>query len=113
MNNVTITGNLVADPKLRQAGERAICEMRVAVDNGERQTTFIDVKTFDGGADACARFLRKGRKVGVCGRLTLEEWEREGQRRRRYVLAGQVEFLDPPPASEAESSGARSDVGIA
>lgn len=104
MNNLTITGNLVYDPKLRQIGEQAVCEMRVAVDNGERPTTYIDVKTFEAGAEACAQYLRKGRKVGVSGRLLLEEWERDGQRQRRYVVAGRVEFLDQPASGAGESS---------
>jgi single-strand DNA-binding protein len=103
MNKVCMTGNLVADPKLRHAGERAICTMRIAVDNGSRPTTFIDVATFDGQAYACAEYMEKGRRVGVEGKLALDEWRDAGGKfHQRYSVIGRVEFLDRPPRAERE-----------
>jgi single-strand DNA-binding protein len=101
MNNVTLTGNLTRDPHLKHVEERAICELRVAVDNGAHPTTYVDVTTFDGQAHACAEFLAKGRKVGVSGRLVLDEWEAaDGSRRSRHFVIGRVEFLDQPRRAE-------------
>jgi single-strand DNA-binding protein len=103
MNTVTMTGRLTGEPKLKHLGERAICELRVAVDNGRHPTTYIDVSTFDGQAYVCAEYLTKGRKVGVNGRLALSEWRgSDGRIRQRYSVIGRVEFLDPPPRGEAE-----------
>jgi single-strand DNA-binding protein len=103
MNAVTMTGRLTKDPKLRHAGDRAICDMRIAVDNGRHPTTYIDVTTFDGQAYTCAEFLAKGRKVGVAGRLALSEWQgNDGQTNWRYSVIGRVEFLDRPPEREPE-----------
>lgn len=106
MNTVTLTGNLTKDPDLRHAGDRAICDLRVAVDNGRHPTTYIDVTTFDGQAYTCAEFLVKGRKVGVAGRLAFREWQgSDGRTNRRYSVIGRVEFLDPRPSLEPESLG--------
>jgi len=107
MNNVTITGRLTGEPKLKHtADERALCEMRVAVDNGNHPTTFIDVKAFDTQAYTCAEYLAKGRKVGVEGRLVMREWrDPDGKLHHRYSVIGRVEFLDPPPEREAEPYG--------
>ena len=103
MNAVTMTGRLTKDPKLRHAGDRAICEMRIAVDNGRHPTTYIDVATFDGQAYTCAEFLTKGRKVGVDGRLALSEWQGDDVKTHgRYGVIGRVEFLDRPPGREPE-----------
>jgi single-strand DNA-binding protein len=103
MNAVTMTGRLTKDPKLRHAGDRAICDMRIAVDNGRHPTTYIDVTTFDGQAYTCAEFLSKGRKVGVAGRLALSEWQGDdGKTNWRYSVIGRVEFLDRPPGHEPE-----------
>lgn len=97
MNALTMTGNLTRDPELIYAGERPICKLRIAVDNGHHPTTYIDVSTFDEHAFACAEFLHKGRKVGVSGRLALDEWRNaEDKRRERYSVIGRVEFLDRP-----------------
>ncbi len=55
------------------------------------------MRTFDAHAEACAAWLRKGRKVGVSGKLALEEWSgTDGRPRQRYSVIGKVEFLDKP-----------------
>jgi single-strand DNA-binding protein len=98
MNNVNLVGHLTPhDPKLVEKGERQICEMRLAVDNGRFATTFIDVRSFGEHAYACAEYLYKGRRVGVSGRLAHDQWRNgEGQKRERYSVIGRVEFLDRP-----------------
>jgi single-strand DNA-binding protein len=99
MNTLTMTGNLTKDPELVERDGRAICKLRLAVDNGRHPTTYIDVSTFDEQAYACAEYLHKGRKVGVSGRLALDEWRTaEDERRCRYSVIGRVEFLDRPRA---------------
>jgi single-strand DNA-binding protein len=109
MNSVTLSGNLTQDPRLVNIDERAICEMRLAVDNGRGRTTFINVRAFDEQAYVCAEFLHKGSKIGVQGRLIYDEWRNaDGQKRSSYSVIGHVEFLDPAPigdGSEARSAG--------
>ncbi len=101
MNSVTLSGNLTQDPKLVDVEGRAICEMRLAVDNGRGRTTYIDVRAFDEQAYVCAEYLHKGSKVGVQGRLVYDEWRNsEGQKRSAYSVIGRVEFLDPAPLSD-------------
>jgi single-strand DNA-binding protein len=98
MNAVTMIGRLTEDPNLKHAEGRAICEMRLAVDNGRHPTTFIDVVVFDGQAYSCAEYLAKGRLIAVGGRLALAEWhDTTGRRRQRYSVIGKVKFLDRPP----------------
>jgi single-strand DNA-binding protein len=105
MNTVTMTGRLTKDPDLRHSGDRPICDMRIAVDNGPYPTTYIDVTTFDGQAYTCAEYLVKGRKVGVDGKLALGEWrDAAGKNHQRYSVIGRVEFLDRPPTGDAEAS---------
>jgi single-strand DNA-binding protein len=104
MNSVTMTGRLTRDPDLKHAGDRAICDLRIAVDNGRHPSTFIDVAVFDGQAYSCAEFLEKGRLVGVEGKLALDEWrDGDGKIRRRYRVIGRVEFLDRPRSLRAPS----------
>jgi single-strand DNA-binding protein len=95
MNTYVATGNLTRDPDLREFDGRSECKLRLAVDNGPYPTTFIDVRTFDRQADTCATYLHKGRRVGVDGRLVLDEWNApDGSPRQRYSVIGRVEFLD-------------------
>jgi len=95
MNTVTMTGNLTRDPEPREYEGRSECKLRLAVDNGPYPPTFIDVRTFDAQADACATYLAKGRRVGVTGKLALDEYTgADGSPRQRYSVIGRVEFLD-------------------
>jgi single-strand DNA-binding protein len=104
MNSVTLSGHLTHDPELVHRGDRAVCEMRLAVDNGDHPTTYADVVTFDEQAYVCAEYMAKGKKIGVEGRLVYREWRgTEDIKRERYSVIGRVEFLDRPPRrSEAE-----------
>lgn len=109
MNNLTLSGRLTADPEFTDRGERPLCRMRIAVNNGRYPTTFIDVSAFDQQAYTCAEYLTKGRKVGVTGRLAYEEWTgKDGRKRQSYNVIGNVEFLDRPPESVSESGLAAS-----
>ena len=116
MNNVQITARLTADPQSRTVGELQICDLRVAIprrkgrDGSDRGAVFIDVTAFGPLAATCGKYLAKGRRVAVNGRLELEEWEAEdgSPRRRHKIVADQVEFLDSAgrsnndPADSAE-----------
>lgn len=112
MNNVELTGRLTKDPELHDRGGKTVCDLRVAVDNGQYDPTYVDVSTFDGQAEACARYLRKGRQVAVSGRLVYREWEAEdGSKRSRHSVVGRVEFLDRKRESEPVGSDAASSNG--
>lgn len=97
MNTYMATGNLTRDPELREFDGRTECKLRLAVDNGPYPTTFIDVRTFDAQAEACATYLSKGRSVDVSGKLALDEYTgTDGKPRQRYSVIGRVEFLGRP-----------------
>lgn len=107
MNSISITGRLTADPVKRATGETEVCDMRVAIprrkanDGSDRGAVFVDVTAFNGLAKTCGRYLAKGRRIAVQGRLELDEWQAEDNtpRRRHKIVADQVEFLDAPATS--------------
>ena len=103
MNVVTLTGNLATDVELRDLGEeRHVASFLLAVDRpGRDQTDFFRVATWNKQAELCSRYLSKGQKAGVEGRLRSSHWEEEGKRRTAVeVVATRVEFLSPPPDGE-------------
>ena len=105
INRVVLVGNLTRDPELRSStAGTSICRLRVACtarwrssETGEwtDKPNFFDVSVFGASAEACARFLEKGRPVAVDGRLDWHEWETvEGERRQAVgVIADTVQFL--------------------
>ena len=100
-NNVSIAGNLVADPELRYTkGGSAISSLRVAVNrrwnkNGEweEETSFFDVTAWAQIAENCAESLTKGMRVVVTGRLEEQRWEdkeTKEPRRKIVIIADEV-----------------------
>ena len=74
VNQVTLVGNLTADPVLKQLDEdRTVCQLRLAVNDVKDQLMFIDVATFGAQADVCVKYLTKGCAVTVTGRLVYRE----------------------------------------
>jgi single-strand DNA-binding protein len=95
LNVVTLVGQLTADPELRQLPDgRSVCDLRLAVnDQKDQPPLYVDVATFGKAADACARYLSKGRQVAVTGRLTYREWEaKDGSKRSKHSVTGRVSF---------------------
>lgn len=100
MNNVNLIGNLTRDPELRYttgANATAVCRFTVAVNDGygeKQRTSFIPIVVFGKQAENCDRYLAKGRRVAITGRIQTGSYEKEG--RTVYttdVIANNVEFL--------------------
>jgi single-strand DNA-binding protein len=110
VNSVTLVGNLTADPVLKQLDEdRKVCQLRLAVNDQRDQPMFIDVATFGAQADACAKYLSKGRAVAVTGRLVYREWDDNGTRRSRHHVVGRIQFGGRPNGDHADSSPENGD----
>ena len=72
MNNIELTGRLVADPAGKELPDSGyVCEMRIAVDGmgrgGRDQAGYVDVHSFGESAKAAAKVLSKGWLVAVAG----------------------------------------------
>lgn len=95
INSLTLAGNLTSDPVLRTLPDgRSVCDMRLAVNDQRGQPPlYIDVATFGASAEACAKYLTKGRSVAVTGRLVYREWQAEdGSKRSKHQVIGRVRF---------------------
>ena len=85
MNTINLIGRTTADPELRYTpGGTPVCAVRLAVnvpprDGKEQPAVFIDVITFGAQAEALAAHVRKGRQLGVTGRLNYRQWEADGR----------------------------------
>ena len=114
-NQAVIVGNLAHDPEISYTNSnKAVANMTVAVNrmpyNGEDAgCDFIPVVAWDKIAENCERFLRKGSKVLVSGRIQIRSYEaKDGS--KRYVteiVAGTVQFLDTRNAGDAQPSQPR------
>ena len=104
INRVNISGNLTRDPELRATtGGTQVLTMGVAVNdrrrnpqtgNWEDYPNFVDCVMFGTRAEALSRYLSKGTKVAIEGKLRYSSWERDGQRRSKLeVVVDDIEFM--------------------
>ena len=108
MNVVTLIGNLATDVDVREVGEeRKVASFLLAVDRGGQDAgaDFIRVAAWNKQAELCGRFLAKGKRVAVDGRLRSRSWE-DGDGKRRSaveVVANRVEFLSQRDGDATEA----------
>ena len=114
INRVLITGNLTRDPELRATGSgMSVLQMGVAVNDRRKNPqsgewedvpNFIDVVMFGARAESVSRFLSKGSKVAVEGKLRWSSWEDKttgAKRSKIEVVVDEIEFL----SSRGEGGG--------
>ncbi len=112
INQVTLTGYLTRDPRLRTlpSGEQ-VADLRLA-GNGRRRDPdtgqwadkplYFDVAVFGTQVRSVTEHMCKGKPIAVQGRLHWREWEdQHGERRQMVsVIADLVQFIGDPPRGD-------------
>jgi single-strand DNA-binding protein len=105
VNVVTLIGNLCTDVDLKElAGDKRVASFLLAIDRNSKDggADFVRVSAWDKQAETCARYLGKGHRVGIDGRLRSRSWEEDGKRRSAVeVVANRVQFLSTPDGGAA------------
>ncbi len=136
-NRVILVGNLTRDIEIKYTqGGTAVTDIGLAVNDRRKtatgewveETTFVDVTLWGRTAEVASEYLSKGSPILIEGRLKLDTWETEGQKRsklrvvcdRMQMLGGRseggsrprpqpssaaVESDDAPGAREAQPTG--------
>lgn len=109
VNVVYLLGRLGKDPELRfTPANKPVCNLSLATEkwnkdkNGVRQqrTEWHRLVAWNDLAERCGKYLHKGSKVFVRGELETQSYEKDGIKRSvTQVIAHEVQFLDPAPAS--------------
>lgn len=104
INRVNISGNLTRDPEMRRTvGGTAVMSFGVAVNDRaknpqtgewEDRPNFVDCTMFGARAEAVSRYISKGSKVAIEGKLRWSQWEKDGQKRSKIeVIVDEIEFM--------------------
>lgn len=108
INRVVLSGNLTRDPELRStAGGTSVLNFGIAVNDRRKNAqtgewedyaNFVNCVIFGARAESLSRFLSKGSKVMLEGKLRWSQWETEGQKRNKLeVIVDDLEFAGPRP----------------
>jgi single-strand DNA-binding protein len=118
-NRVILLGNLTRDPELRyiQSG-MAVSDIGLAVNdrrkgpNGDwiEEVTFVDVTVWGRNAEIAGEYLTKGSPVLIEGRLKMDSWEKDGQKRTKLKVVCEMLRLvggRGGPGSDRPQGGSR------
>jgi single-strand DNA-binding protein len=118
INRVVIVGRLTRDPELRALPSGVnVSSLRVACNSSRRETdgsyterpNFFDVSIYGASAESVSRYMRKGSRVALDGRLEWREWETDNQKRQAVsIVADTIQFLEGP-GERAEDGGGEDD----
>lgn len=79
MNNVNLAGRLTADPTIRISGDLKVAGYTLAVDRDSKDggADFIRCVTFRKSAEFAEKYLKKGMKIIVEGRIQTGSYQKE------------------------------------
>ncbi len=114
-NKVVLIGHLTHDPELKYTPSGTpVCEVGLAVNDrvkkGEEwveEVTFVPIVLFGRTAEVLNEYLKKGDAALFEGRLRLDQWEKDGQKRSKMkVVAEKMRMLGGkrPTKNDAEES---------
>jgi len=113
-NRVILVGNLTRDPELRYLPSgTAVSDIGLAVNDRVKrdgqwtdETTFVDVTMWARTAEVANEYLSKGSPVLIEGRLKLDSWETDGQKRSKLkVICERMQMLGGRGGGGSSSSG--------
>lgn len=107
VNAVAISGNLTRDAELRETRNGgAVLSFSVAVNERRKNNqtgeyedypNYVDCTLFGKRAQSLERYLAKGTKVFVQGKLRQERWQSNGENRSKIaVIVDEIEFGNAP-----------------
>ena len=96
-NRVILLGNLTRDPELRYIPSgTAVTDIGLAVNDRVKrndqwvdEATFVDITLWGRTAEVASEYLSKGSPVLIEGRLKLDTWEKDGQKRSKLKVIGE------------------------
>ena len=122
-NRVILLGNLTRDIELRYTTTgMAIGDVGIAVNDRRKnqagewidEATFVDVKFFGRTAEIAGEYLSKGSPIHLEGRLKLDTWEKDGQKRSKlYVIVEHMQLIGSKPGGEAGGNKPRTTAQVA
>jgi single-strand DNA-binding protein len=113
-NRVILMGNLTRDVEIKYtSSQTAVTDIRLAINDRRKtatgewvdDTTFVDVTLWARTAEIASQYLGKGSPVLIEGRLKLDTWETDGQKRSKlHVIGERMRMLGGRPSGQSQSS---------
>lgn len=112
-NVLMLIGRICKDLELRTNGDKSICKIPMAVQNGKDDTTFIEVTAFGKTANTVSQYCKKGDLIGIKGMIKNNNWtDDKGNKHYDYsFIANKIIFLSTKPKETTNAEDSFSDFG--
>lgn len=105
MNKIILCGNLTKDPEKVQGQD--LCKINIAVRNdykgqdGEYGCEYFNLALWNKLSEIAMKYLKKGSKVLIVGRLQNRSWESDGVKKyATEIVVKEIEMLSSPQKKE-------------
>ena len=98
MNRVVLIGRMTKDAQLGYTSntQKAVAKFTLAVDRITEGTDFINCTAFGKQAENIEKFVKKGNRLAVAGRIQTGSYEKDGQKiYTTDVIVDNAEFIEP------------------
>ena len=105
-NLVILLGRMARDPELRYTSSgKAYANFTLAVQKTKDEAEFIDCVAWEKTAENIAEYFRKGNRILIQGRLSVNSYEQNGEKRKFIrVLANTFEFIDSKNSGNSQNN---------
>lgn len=102
MNKVQLIGRITREVEVKKTQSNlSVCNFTIAINNGkdeqgnERKADFIPCQAWRNSADLLGRYVKKGDKIAIEGKITTDNWEKDGNKySKTYVSVDRIELLE-------------------
>ena len=109
MNNIILIGRLTDDPKLKYTNnKKTFTRFTIAVnrdfakEDGTREADFINAVAWDKKAEIICKYVKKGNRIGIEGRIQTGSYEKEDGTKGYLtdVIVSNLEFIENKPKDD-------------
>lgn len=104
LNKIQLIGHVGKDPeiKMTSTGNKLVSLSFAVTERKEQPTVWFSLKFWEQKAEMIANYVKKGDPLFVTGAVSLDEWERGGEKRSQISVAVQdFRFLKKKSNSSA------------
>jgi len=102
LNQVIMAGRLTKNPELKESAKGTYCKIRIAVQrpfknkDGDYETDFFDVTTWQGNAENVNKYCKKGSLIMFLGRVAAESYVNKDNQKvyKNEIYAERVVFVE-------------------
>ena len=123
MNKVILSGGLTKDPELSSTPSgKKLAKFSLAVSDYKDSTLYFDCTCWGERGETLAKYCKKGSQVVVDGKIKIDEFEKDGQKRRKYLIvvndwefnrgnksSGEADKSTENPAGKSTSSSVKEE----